>query len=116
MVLSVDGRAAELAVVCGSVSADEAGAAGVISEASVGAVIGKAVVEAGVPVGAVIPEVTAVPVAAVEAYAEEAEAVVNAAVVADGRAPVSGVPVVAVGVIAPVAGGPQGSYVGGGYP
>ena len=84
-----------------------------IGVAGVGAIVGIAGVEADVPIGAVIPEVAAVPVATVEAYAEEAEAVVDAAVVTHDGAPVSGVPEVAVGVIAPVAWGPQGPCVGG---
>ena len=94
---------------------DPAGAAGASIEVSgIGAVIDVAATPAGmeVVVAAVVPEVSAAPVSAVEAYAEVAEAIVDAAVVADGGTPVAGVPEVAAGSIAPVTGSPEGAYIG----
>ena len=55
---------------------------------------------------------SATPIATVEAGAEVAEAIVNATIVADGGAPVAGVPEVASGAVSPVAGSPEGSGVG----
>jgi hypothetical protein len=66
---------------------------------------------ADVVVGTVVPVMSTTPVAAVEASSEVAEAVVNAAIVADGWAPITGVPEVAAGSIAPVAGCPEGILV-----
>ena len=71
------------------------------------------VAEAEIVIAAVIEEVTAAPVAAEEAGAEIAEAVVDAAVVADARAPVAGVPKVCAAAVTPVAGCPESSHVGG---
>jgi len=62
--------------------------------------------------GAVVVEVVAVPVAAVITDAGVAEAVVNAAVEADVRAPEAAMEAPAVAVPAPVAGGPEGTVVG----
>ena len=62
--------------------------------------------------GAVISEYSAPPLAADEADAAVAEAVVNAAVEADMRSPVAGVPSVHAARIAPVARGPQKTGAG----
>jgi hypothetical protein len=88
-------------------------AAGTSVEASIGTVV-EAAVEAftEVAVGAVVPEAAAVPVAAVEADTEVAEAVVDATVVADGAAPVATVPAIVTAVPAPVAGRPESADVG----
>ena len=67
---------------------------------------------AEVAVGAVVPEAAAAPVSAVETDAEVAEAVVDAAVVADVGSPVAGVPEVSVVAVAPVAGRPESAGVG----
>ena len=75
-------------------------------------VVDVAAAPADVVVAAVVPKMAAAPISAVEAGAEVAEAVVDAAVVADGRAPVSGVPEVAAGTVTPVAGSPKGVDVG----
>ena len=83
--------------------AGEACSAGVSVVTGVGAVVYVVEADAYVAVAAVVPEASAAPVSAVEAYAEVAEAVINAAVVADVWAPVTGVPEVAVGSVAPVA-------------
>jgi hypothetical protein len=56
--------------------------------------------------------VAAAPIAALVAEADVAETVVDAAIVADMRAPVTTVKPVAVMPEAPVAGGPQGALVG----
>src|SRR6185437_8453854 len=64
-----------------------------------------------VVVAAVVPEVAMAPVSATEAGAEVSEAIVDAAVVADGRSPVSGVPEVAAVTPAPVSGGPERIFV-----
>jgi len=86
-----------------------------VKVASVGPVVdvpAAAVSAAETVVAAVVPEVSAMPVAAVETYAEVAEAVVDTAVVADGGTPVAGVPEVAAGAVAPVAGSPKSTDVG----
>jgi len=62
-------------------------------------------------IGAVVEEAATVPIPAVETYAEVAEAVVNTAVVADGTAPETGVPVVATAAPSPPAGGPESANV-----
>jgi hypothetical protein len=62
--------------------------------------------------GAIVVEVIAVPVAAVIADAGVSEAVVDAAVEADVRAPEATVKAPAVAIPAPVAGGPEGAIVG----
>jgi len=56
--------------------------------------------------------VASAPVAALVAEAEVAKAVVNTAIVADVRTPVTAVKAVAVVVVAPVAGGPESALVG----
>ena len=94
------------AVVAGEagVRSNETGAAGVSVYARYGVVIEVAVaIVTGtvVAVGGVVVEVAAPPVSAVEAYAEVAPAVVDAAVVANGGSPVAGVPVVAVAGYSP---------------
>lgn len=61
---------------------------------------------------AVVVEVVAVPVAAVITDAGVAEAVVNAAVEADMRAPEAAMEAPAIAVPAPVAGGPESTVVG----
>jgi len=66
--------------------------------------------------GSVVPEVAALPVAAIVAVADVAEAVVDAAIEADVNAPVTVVPVVAVAVVAPVARRPQPARVGRDHP
>jgi hypothetical protein len=86
--------------------------AGAPVEASVGTVIGVTTAPADVVVSTVVPVVAAAPISAVKPGAKVTEAVVNAAVVADGRAPVTSVPEVAAGAIAPVAGGPESVDVG----
>jgi hypothetical protein len=62
--------------------------------------------------GLVVVEAVSVPVAAVIAVAGVSEAVVDASVVADVRAPEAGMEAIAVTVEKPVAGGPKGSVVG----
>jgi hypothetical protein len=62
--------------------------------------------------GAVVIEVVATPIAAVVADAGVAEAIVDAAVKADVRAPESPVEAPAIVIPAPVAGGPEGAVVG----
>ncbi len=62
--------------------------------------------------GAVVVEVIAVPVAAEEADADVAEAVVDAAVVADVGSPVAGEEAVPVIDVAPVGRGPESAIVG----
>ena len=91
----------------------EAGSAWVAGVSVIAAVVEVAAMPAAadVAVGAVVVEAAAAPVSAIEAYAEVAEAVVDAAIIADVGAPVAGVPEVAV-VITPVAWGPEGSCVG----
>jgi len=65
-----------------------------------------------VVVPAVVTEVAMIPVAAVEAGAEVAEAIIDPAVVADAPAPVAGIPEVAAAAIAPVSGGPERANIG----
>src|ERR1700728_235875 len=72
-------------------------------------------------VGGVIAELAVIPVTAVVTMAEVAEAVVHAAVEADGRTPVAAVPQVGTAVPAPVARGPEVTrfrrlYPGSGHP
>ena len=98
-------RSTVAAVIVGACIANSTGTS---VEAIVRTVVDVATAPADVIVSTVVPEVATAPVSAVEAGAEVAEAVVNAAVVADGRAPVTGVPEVATGAVAPVAGGPEG--------
>src|SRR5208283_4817052 len=57
--------------------------------------------------GAVIEEAAATPLAAPEADAAVSEAVVNAAIEADVRSPVAGVPRIKAAAPSPVAGGPE---------
>jgi len=64
----------------------------------------------------VVPKMAALPVAAIVAVADVAEAVVDAAIEADVNAPVTVVPVVAVAVVAPVARRPQPARVGRDHP
>jgi hypothetical protein len=117
--IAVDARSAvgcvagSTAIGADAVGAGEAGPAGVSGDVGIGAAVGvEATTVADVAVGTVVPEATTAPVSAVEADAEVAEAVVDAAVVADDGAPVAGVPVVAVVAVAPVAGGPKCSGIG----
>jgi hypothetical protein len=63
-------------------------------------------------VRAVVVEMSAAPVAALVAETDIAKAVIDAAIVADVRAPVATVKAVAVIVVAPVAGGPESALVG----
>src|SRR5665213_3106110 len=86
----------------------ERASTGAAIEAGVGTVVEAAAEAAAkVAVGAVVPEAAAVPVSAVETCAEVAEAVVDAAVVADFRAPVTGVPEVVGTAVAPPSGRPE---------
>src|SRR5579863_1043876 len=64
----------------------------------------------------VVEEVPALPVSAAEANSSVAETVVNAAVEADGRAPVSVVPTVRAVSPAPVAGRPEEAHLRGDHP
>jgi hypothetical protein len=74
-------------------------------------VIDEAVVEADVVVKAVVEEAAAVPVAAVESNAEVAEAVVDAAVVADMASPVPGVPEIPAIAPTPISRSPKRVYI-----
>src|SRR5581483_9229403 len=67
-------------------------------------------------VRAVVPEVAAVPIATVKASSEVAEAVVNAAVIADGATPVARMPVVQAAVPTPPAGRPESVFIGREHP
>jgi hypothetical protein len=90
----------------------EANSTRTATEAVVGTVIDVAAAPSDVVVGTVVPVVAAAPVSAVEAGAEVSEAVVNATVVADGRAPVTCVPEVAADAIAPVSRGVESACIG----
>jgi hypothetical protein len=108
------GERSAVAVIEGSTG--EAGATGTAVEAVVRTVVDVAAVPSNVVVSTVVPEVAAAPVSAEEAGAEVAEAVVNATVVTDGRAPVACVPKVAASAVTPVARGPESANVGRGDP
>src|SRR5580698_8392705 len=66
--------------------------------------------------GTVVGKDSAAPFAAEEAYAAVAESIVNTAVEADVRAPVSGVPCIGSTHKSPVAGGPQNAHSWGLHP
>ncbi len=101
------------AVVGNGVDVSEARTAGPARVSVIGAVVEVATMPpaADVAVGAVVIEAAAAPVSAIEADAEVAEAVVDASVIADVGAPITGVPEVAVVAVAPVARGPESSGV-----
>ena len=67
---------------------------------------------AEVAVSVVVVEAAAIPVSAVETYAEVAETVVDATIVADCAAPASGVPEIAATAPSPPAGGPESVNIG----
>jgi hypothetical protein len=95
----------------------DAASAAVVGDASVvvdddGSVVDVGDVNVDAIDGAVVVEVVAIPVAAVIPDAGVAEAVVDAAIEADVKAPEAAVEAPAVAVPAPVAGGPEGSVVG----
>jgi hypothetical protein len=107
-------RAAIAAVEAG---AGEARATGTATEAVVRAIVDvEAASRADVVIATVIEEVAAMPESAEEAGSEEAEAVVNSAVKADGGTPEAGTPPEAGGTGRPEAGGPEGADEGSRYP
>jgi hypothetical protein len=115
----VVGAAVSVGVVVASVIGPARSAGATVVVAGVWAVIDvAAILPSGteVVIAAVVVVVAASPVSAVEAYAEVAEAVVDATVVADGGSPVAGVPEVAASPIAPITGGPEGAGVRREYP
>jgi hypothetical protein len=71
--------------------------------------------------GPIVEEMSVSPITAIVASPGISETVVDAAVVADNRTPVAGMPVVSRALIIPVTGSPQqvrfgGQHPGGGYP
>jgi hypothetical protein len=64
----------------------------------------------------VIEEFAAAPFAAREAFAEVSEAVINAAIESDVRAPIAGIPKIDAIVPSPVSGGPQIAHFGSQHP
>jgi hypothetical protein len=61
---------------------------------------------------AVVEEPATAPFTALEAFAEVSEAVVDAAIESDVRAPIAGIPKVKPIVPSPVSGGPQVAHFG----
>lgn len=97
-------------------SASVVGDAGVVIDDDGSVVDVSDVVNVDAVDGPVVVEAVSVPVAAVIAVAGVSEAVVDASVVADVRAPEAVVEAVVVAVEEPVAGGPEGPVIGGGDP
>ena len=90
----------------------EAGAARMDGNSTIRLVIERSA-EAGpeVAIGAVVPETAAIPITAIETGAEVAEAVIDAAVVANCGSPVAGMPEIGAITPTPPAGSPKGADI-----